>query len=735
MKNFKILPRTASLSFQNRLIRSYTFILVLILIVGIFLYQISFRQVRNGIHDQTIIMLTSSVQNVDDTLSNISTVAQQVSVSPLFNTLADYDSAEVVDFNYYAYKTQQELKTVFHLMQLLSVSETFVYMKNSGYNISASEFLSFESFARYKLLCTPEMAGQLEEILNFEANRNQFISLKEFDSRRNGYLYIYPIASGNVFSEKHIQSYLCCFFDQELMENYFSGLLQDSASITAYDSVGNVKLHISGSDVSENNSNLLSTNYLSGYNNWQYSHTLPKEQAYYSLNHYRNLFITITLLALVFEGIIVYCFSIINSKPVIKLFHELAAKEDLAASLNRVVEKHRPVVNESYIRNIMEGNVTTDDEMDYFSKELQLDRTDVKYQVLCMEVYPSEDFNIQLDDMALCLQNYDVLVRDALRRHFPDTGYIYKPSDRVFCALLASPDTMSYKQIMQYNQETFSALHQELLSQFGIWSSAGFGGINTKLSNTWKSYQQAKDAGFITTTGQYIKSYQDFINSNDVYYYPEIMSAQLSSAISSGSKEMVVEMFRLINKENLEQRSLTPIQKQQLIFDIRSTLFKKRHTIFAAHEVSDSARIDSWQNHQLEVIDRHFDSEMSLHVLKDIALELCEIYVQKNSSNELIVKIKQYITENYYDPSLCLTKISEEFGISENYFSFLFKKETGENFSGYLEKLRMAKAKDLVLNTSTSLSNLYQYLGYSNAASFRRVFKKTFGITPKEMRA
>ena len=56
------------------------------------------------------------------------------------------------------------------------------------------------------------------------------------------------------------------------------------------------------------------------------------------------------------------------------------------------------------------------------------------------------------------------------------------------------------------------------------------------------------------------------------------------------------------------------------------------------------------------------------------------------------------------------------------------------NFSVYLEKLRMAKAKELVLESSVSISELYQYTGYNNAASFRRAFKKKFGVSPKEMR-
>lgn len=734
MIKFKKLSPTASLSFQNRLILSYTFILVLILAVGIFLYQISFQQVRTGINEQNATMLSSSIRRLDYTMSSISTVAQQISANSSFTTLAGYDSPEAGDFYYRAYKTQQELKPGFPLTRYLSVSDAFLYMKNSGYIISASDFLTFESYAKYKLLCTPEMAQQFEESLNIASNRNRFISLKEFDSRRDGYLYFYPIANSNVFSEKYIQTYLCCMFDQDLIEDYFPGLLQEGCSITAYDAGGNIKFHLSNGGDVQDHPGLVTTVYRSEYNNWQYTLLQPQERTYYSINRYRNLFIAITVLAFALEGLMVYYFSIRNSQPVLKLTNELVVKDELNASLNDKVEKHRPLVTESYMRSIMEGSVTTDDEMDYLTKELRLNRSGIKYQVLYMEVYPSEDFNVQLNDMALCLQNIDVLVRDALKRHFPDTGYIYKPSDRVFSVLLASPEAMSYEQIMPGRREVFAALHTELLSQFSIWSSGGFGGFNTRPANTWKSYQQAKDAKSITTAEFYIKSYQDFISSNDIYYYPEIMSVQLTGAISTGSKKQVTELFRLIDKENTECRSLSPTQKQQLIFDIRSTLFKKRHTLPAMNGKRDLDNFEERQISQLAVIDRRFDGEMSLNDLKHTALELCEFYARKSSSNELIVKIQNYITENYHDPSLCLTKISEEFNISENYFSFLFKKEVNENFSGYLEKLRMAKAKELVQKSDTGLSNLYQYLGYSNAASFRRVFKKTFGISPKEMR-
>lgn len=136
----------------------------------------------------------------------------------------------------------------------------------------------------------------------------------------------------------------------------------------------------------------------------------------------------------------------------------------------------------------------------------------------------------------------------------------------------------------------------------------------------------------------------------------------------------------------------------------------------------------------LDLIDRQFENEISLDSLQSIALQLCSFYGSCGDSNELIQKIQNYLNRNYMDSSLSLSKISEEFHISENYFSFLFKKEVSENFSVYLEKLRMAKAKELVLESSISISELYQYTGYNNAASFRRAFKKKFGVSPKEMR-
>lgn len=126
--------------------------------------------------------------------------------------------------------------------------------------------------------------------------------------------------------------------------------------------------------------------------------------------------------------------------------------------------------------------------------------------------------------------------------------------------------------------------------------------------------------------------------------------------------------------------------------------------------------------------------DSTLENYEQIALELCEKNKQPENDNQLIVRIQAYIDENYGDPSLCLSRISDLFHISESYFSFLFKKTVGVNFSTYLEQVRMTQAKHLLETTDIKIADLYVAVGYNNLTSFRRAFKKKYGVAPNALR-
>ena len=157
--------------------------------------------------------------------------------------------------------------------------------------------------------------------------------------------------------------------------------------------------------------------------------------------------------------------------------------------------------------------------------------------------------------------------------------------------------------------------------------------------------------------------------------------------------------------------------------DIRNTLLKAR---FALPPTTDKA--------ELEALDAKFDEHLSFKLCEDIAVALTSMFQISEEDTSLVSTIEKYIKANYRDPSLCLNKISDEFHISETYFSHMFKEKTGTNFSTYLENVRMQEAMRLLRESDKNLSELYLLVGYNNVTTFRRAFKKTFGVTPSSIR-
>ena len=163
---------------------------------------------------------------------------------------------------------------------------------------------------------------------------------------------------------------------------------------------------------------------------------------------------------------------------------------------------------------------------------------------------------------------------------------------------------------------------------------------------------------------------------------------------------------------------------EYLLSDIRNTLFRARNLI----------RPNEQNTERLETIDALFGKKMSMQLMEDIAHSLCKLNLASSDESQLIKEIRKFIDEKFADPSLGLTRISDQFHISESYFSHLFKETYQQNFSNYLENVRMEEASRLIRETDISLNELYLAVGYNNANTFRRAFKKIFGITPSAMR-
>lgn len=98
-----------------------------------------------------------------------------------------------------------------------------------------------------------------------------------------------------------------------------------------------------------------------------------------------------------------------------------------------------------------------------------------------------------------------------------------------------------------------------------------------------------------------------------------------------------------------------------------------------------------------------------------------------------IEKMKEYI-RNHYREDLKLMDLARQFGFSYCYISTYFKENMPEGFSGYLNKIRIGKARSMLLHTTKSIAEVGSEVGYTDQSYFCRVFKKTTGVTPGRYR-
>ena len=79
--------------------------------------------------------------------------------------------------------------------------------------------------------------------------------------------------------------------------------------------------------------------------------------------------------------------------------------------------------------------------------------------------------------------------------------------------------------------------------------------------------------------------------------------------------------------------------------------------------------------------------------------------------------------------------MAKEINISPSYLSAMFSRENKTTFVEYITSKRMEHAKELLLNTKEKTSVIAEKVGYKDPHYFSYIFKKTYGISPKEFRA
>jgi AraC-like DNA-binding protein/ligand-binding sensor protein len=130
--------------------------------------------------------------------------------------------------------------------------------------------------------------------------------------------------------------------------------------------------------------------------------------------------------------------------------------------------------------------------------------------------------------------------------------------------------------------------------------------------------------------------------------------------------------------------------------------------------------------------------ESLIHLLTIFAQHLALVSNQlmvrhENSEPPAITRAKKFIEEHQAD-EISLGDVAGAVNTSTFYFCKMFKKSTGINFTEYLARVRVEKAKNLLLNPNLRISEVAFAAGFQSLSHFNRVFRRIAGQSPTRYR-
>lgn len=103
-------------------------------------------------------------------------------------------------------------------------------------------------------------------------------------------------------------------------------------------------------------------------------------------------------------------------------------------------------------------------------------------------------------------------------------------------------------------------------------------------------------------------------------------------------------------------------------------------------------------------------------------------------TTDRIMLVEDYLRQHLDTPTT-VTKLAKLAGLSTSHFSALFKASVGIGVIEFLKRLRSARARELLIITEMSVSDIARAVGYKDAFYFSRQFRAINGVSPSHYRA
>jgi AraC-like DNA-binding protein len=325
----------------------------------------------------------------------------------------------------------------------------------------------------------------------------------------------------------------------------------------------------------------------------------------------------------------------------------------------------------------------------------------------------------------------------AARRHH--AGYVAEIDDMMACLVnFADGGPERYQEDLY----AIAAEAQQFLLRFRMDLTISIGGVHESLPGIAEAYREAVDAmEYKMVLGKReIIIYDDIraVPSDNLrfgYDYPPQLEQRIINWIKAGEYAQASRAMGDIMERNFNGPIGSLTLAKCLIFNLVGTMVKAINEI-GDGESSVLGGSPLWMD---KIIACDTVQEMQRELLA-LLKEVCDFAAARRDRNvsreraeslrRLAAQVIRYVEEHYDDANLSVNSIGERFELKGSYLSKLFKNETGEALPDYIHKLRIDRAKRMIRDRRSPIGEIARFVGYNDAATFIRVFKKYEGITP-----
>lgn len=699
-------------------------------------------------------------------------LANQLALNNRINSFIYSDKSNTN--GHYSYKLYELIEDLIPYTSRSEIIDSFfIYFKNSNYVVTQESAYSWDSFYKYYFDSQNFPEEKVKEFLEGKSNEKYFpqvpiISHSNTNTNYNeikGTVYIKniplnrynnPLGTIMIFIKGEALETILkntnigengCAYIIDKMGQIVSSSNMDSPLINAVqlnnDTIDGYK------EIKINNEKMYVAIASSKHNDWRYVMVIPSKSVLNEASSF-NFIIQIIIISTLILGILIsVMLASYNSKPLRKVLNKLEpisnqdsenivksnAYEYLEDTIVNLVNKNTnfqdlinqqaPLMYVTFFDRLFKGQFNSEKEIIPFSSYVKVNLQGVQYAVIVTKMY--EYKSIEDEDAIEELGMSKVIIKQVINQKLNGEGYLYDVDENNIAILLISQHNnheIFRSKLRQIIQDIYNILHE----QYNMSVFSGVGNIYDDIVHISASFQEAMHA----LESKAIKKEQIFVFFEDIpqqsesYYFPVDMKQRLVNLTKAGELKSLEILLSEINDENFEKRHISVDMFKQLIYELRGTLIQ----FFIQTEYT------SYMDGTLNDIDALKTLEETWIYLNDTFKKHCAyIDTQKKSHNvELKDQIIDYIIQAYKSPNLSRYDVAAKFGLTEGYLSHFFKEQTGENFSTYLENLRIDEACKLLNDTELTIQEISEQVGYNSVYSFRRAFKRVKGVSPSGLR-